>query len=113
MLQDQFASGNTNCDGLSVVDTVSSALLFTEPYLIRLPAVDSSDEGESGSVGLLLLRRFVWILLSDVFLKLVVDLRHCGNLLVVIVVQRFKLLHLHTRIILLSSVLLAVPVLLN
>ncbi|KZV22283.1 hypothetical protein F511_33547 [Dorcoceras hygrometricum] len=39
--------------------------------------------------------------------------RHCGNLLVVIVVQRIELLHLHTRIILLSSILLAVPVLLN
>ncbi|KZV52444.1 hypothetical protein F511_20301 [Dorcoceras hygrometricum] len=52
--------------------------------------VDSSDESESGSVGLLLLRRFVWTLLLDVCLKLVVDLRHCGNLLVVIVAQRIE-----------------------
>ncbi|KZV41830.1 leucine-rich repeat receptor-like serine/threonine-protein kinase [Dorcoceras hygrometricum] len=66
-------------------------LLFTEPYLLRLPMVDSSDESESGSVGLLLLRRFVWILFSNVCLKLVVDLRHCGNLLVVIVAQRIEL----------------------
>ncbi|KZV45028.1 hypothetical protein F511_20101 [Dorcoceras hygrometricum] len=67
-------------------------ILFTEPYLLRLTVVDISDESESGSVGLLLLRRFVWILFSNVFLKL--------------------LLHLHARIILLSSVLLAVPILL-
>ncbi|KZV43821.1 hypothetical protein F511_24408 [Dorcoceras hygrometricum] len=67
-------------------------LQFAEPYLLRLPTVDSSDKSESGSVGLLLLRRFVWISISNVCLKL--------------------LLHLHTHIILLSSVLLAVPVLL-
>ncbi|KZV41502.1 hypothetical protein F511_34631 [Dorcoceras hygrometricum] len=65
-------------------------LLFTEPYLLRLPVVDSSDKGESGSVGLLLLRRFIWILLSDVCLNLVVDLRHCGNPIVVIVAQRIE-----------------------
>ncbi|KZV19669.1 hypothetical protein F511_30837 [Dorcoceras hygrometricum] len=51
---------------------------------------NSSDEGESGSVGLLLLRRFVWWCFTDVCLKLVVDLRHCGNLLVVIVAQRIE-----------------------
>ncbi|KZV54280.1 hypothetical protein F511_24336 [Dorcoceras hygrometricum] len=43
-----------------------SALLFTEPYVLRLPMVDSSDESKSGSVGLLLLRHFIWIFLSDV-----------------------------------------------
>ncbi|KZV19078.1 hypothetical protein F511_11542 [Dorcoceras hygrometricum] len=117
--------------------------------------VGSSDESESGRVGLLLLRRFVCILFSNVCLKLVRcaktspcrgrinaggvlnsqllfsvlrSLRNCvlplsrwwicviGTSLwqyaVVIVAQRIELLHLHTRIILLSSVLLAVPVLL-
>ncbi|KZV38608.1 hypothetical protein F511_04979 [Dorcoceras hygrometricum] len=92
------------------------------PYLLRLPVVGSSDEGKSGSIGLLLLRLFVWILFSNVCLKLVsccvaveqvVDLRHCGNVLVVIVAQRFELLHLHTRMLLSSPVLLAMPVMLN
>ncbi|KZV46874.1 DNA-directed RNA polymerase II subunit A [Dorcoceras hygrometricum] len=34
-------------------------LLFTKAYLLRLPAVEDSDLSKSGSVGLLLLRRFV------------------------------------------------------
>ncbi|KZV15706.1 hypothetical protein F511_11661 [Dorcoceras hygrometricum] len=59
---------------------------------IPTPYDPNVDESESGSVGILLLRRFIWILFSNVCLKL--------------------LLHLHTRIILLSSVLLAMHVLL-
>ncbi|KZV27886.1 hypothetical protein F511_26222 [Dorcoceras hygrometricum] len=35
------------------------SLLFTEAYILQLPAVDSSDGCESGSAGLLLLGRFV------------------------------------------------------
>ncbi|KZV27101.1 hypothetical protein F511_17377 [Dorcoceras hygrometricum] len=74
--------------------------------------VDSSEEGESGSVGILLLRHFVWILLSDVCLKLVVDLRHCGNLLVVIVAQRFELFAFaYTHIAVELCFCLAMPVL--
>ncbi|KZV46379.1 hypothetical protein F511_16018 [Dorcoceras hygrometricum] len=38
---------------------ISGVLLFTEPYLLRLPTVDSSDGSKSGSAGVLLLRRFV------------------------------------------------------
>ncbi|KZV17543.1 hypothetical protein F511_40137 [Dorcoceras hygrometricum] len=88
-------------------------LLFTEPYLIRFLVVDSSDKSENGSVGLLLMRRFVWISFSNVFLKLVRWwICVARTQFVVIVAQRIELLHLHTRIILLSSVFLAMHVLL-
>ncbi|KZV20623.1 hypothetical protein F511_26284 [Dorcoceras hygrometricum] len=101
-----------------------------------LPAVDSSDERESGSIGLLLLRRFVWILFLNVCLKLLPDVAFCALVFEQLLCCRGAgggsaslwqaaccnyssedLRHgsvaLHTLILLSSPVLLAMPVLLN